>query len=134
MKKLLLNIPWIRQLYFIAQSVTMGDLADRYTIECIKGIKIKDYPQSNILYIEQAYESKLETINDTIYEAIEEWRYQLLQINEYQWELEDRVRLQQDWKSCYAARVNNSERIRIKNEINKLYGDMLEIKEYQEKD
>jgi hypothetical protein len=51
--------------------------------------------------------------------------------NEIQWELEDKVRSEKTGEAAYAARVNNSSRVEIKNKINELLGFPCEVKDYK---
>lgn len=60
---------------------------------------------------------------------------ELYSANKAQWEWEDKVREEMTFEAVQEARINNTERVRIKNEINQLFSCPVEIKIYKgEKD
>lgn len=56
---------------------------------------------------------------------------ELVKVNNHQWELEDRVRTEHSWQAAQAARTNNTQRVKLKNQMNELLGYPSEQKKYQ---
>ena len=114
--------------------IAPGDVLDKMSILAIKLQKISQnkFVQDEIHRIEQLYTNIL-AVNPEykkIVPEVNELAAQLLETNFDQWLLEDRVRTENSWEAAQAARDNNTKRVRVKNEINKLFGYPIEMKDY----
>lgn len=120
--------------------INPGDLFDKMTILIIKLEKVKDL-KSKFIITEELFKLltyinnsiKLDNLisygNGKLKDCIDDLFY----LNKYQWELEDKVRTEESWEAAQYARNNNIQRIKVKNQINKLFCFPCEVKEYKEK-
>lgn len=117
--------------------IAPGDVADKLTILSIKMRHFQDNEEKRRLvhdefqrtlvlmdriveYYPDLNEAELRTLNK-----------ELEAINMIQWDSEDRVRTEQSWAAAFHARQCNSERVKVKNKINKLFRYPTETKDYQ---
>jgi hypothetical protein len=115
-----------------------GDLWDTYAILGIKHSRIED-PKLRALAAESR--DRLGMFLDSLHRKlgssapnkylVKEYTDDLWRANWYQWDLENRVRTESSWEAAQAARENNTKRVKLKNEINKLYGYPVEVKNYK---
>ena len=73
----------------------------------------------------------LDGFPDDITDKIQGFQEALHWCNLRQWDLEDQVRNEGTGEAARAARENNSKRVKIKNEINTLFGYPTEYKSYR---
>jgi len=113
-----------------------GDVVDKIVILGIKVEKLTEGdPRSHKIVTELAY--GLDFLEDMLIykpvnaEALARLADELCDINRAQWNMEDRVRSEKSWEAAQAARENNNLRVAKKNEINRLFGWMEEVKEYK---
>jgi len=129
--------------YITASSlISPADLVDKITILKIKRDKLKDkLSNKELKSIKQDMGAhfvllKLRCEYDEIFKnwpeslKLEELTKQLLKSNEDQWDAENRVRQEHSWEAAVAARELNTQRTKIKNDINFLFRHNQEIKEY----
>jgi hypothetical protein len=109
-----------------------GEVIDRITIE--------DAKNSHILGYKEIYRSKHDSVDIIIDRTLTDGRLrtrlhtlwdQLSELNARQWDWEDRVRSEESAEAAVGARRNNTERVRIKNKINELFGAPREVKQYK---
>jgi hypothetical protein len=118
-----------------------GELVDRLTILSIKGRRVEDQEKRLLIHQQFQRANKLLRIiegsagspvqNEEKLQRYGELVQELYTFNSVQWNLEDRVRTENSWEAAQAARENNSTRVEVKNEINKLFGFPAEVKEYK---
>lgn len=123
-----------------------GDLWDRITILDIKIQKLSQNPEakkfdkkkgSKLGIVKAQYDRAKQLVDKLIratglmdFVTLSRLITELRDSNEKQWDLEDRVRTENSWEAAKAARDNNSDRVKIKNKINELYGFPTEVKQY----
>tara|TARA_Y100000310_G_scaffold118047_2_gene116772 strand:- start:4713 stop:5297 length:585 start_codon:yes stop_codon:yes gene_type:complete len=121
----------------IAKTVAPGELADRWAINTVKELKFVGQEKLRAQAEEEAREGyeALQFIARHFsirkQQELQVLLERLVELNLVQWEKEDKVRLQRDWKAAVAARDNNTLRIEVKNLVNILFGSKLEHKLYQ---
>jgi len=116
-------------------SVAPGEVADKLTILSLKAERIKkDRPiVYEMFQTVSLWEEMLGTLRpdtkkiDRAYELL----YELQEINTAQWECEDKVRKENNWKAAQDARDCNTRRVAKKNEINQLFKYPIEKKLYK---
>lgn len=111
-----------------------GDVVDKLTILDLKLAKFKDSNKLDIIREETfkttLFLSELIRSADPDKQALQELSDELEAINRRQWEYENQVRSEGGSEATQAARSNNMKRVRVKNEINRLFNFPTEQKEY----
>jgi hypothetical protein len=118
--------------------IAPGDIVDKYTILLLKIVMLRCEQDKKFAREELSRTIVLlQQVVDLI--PVSTFHFfgllsELLAINTEQWKCEDRVRTENSWQAAQAARECNSRRVRKKNEINKLFGYPVEVKQYQTND
>ncbi len=114
-----------------------GEVADRATILSVKVIKLlksRDDFDRMTLSIQEANAKSIWCqliyyLPSTEKKTAQDLYQKLLLVNKKQWAYEDEVR--SSGTAALKARKNNSKRVKIKNEINALFGALPELKCYE---
>ncbi|MDC3242006.1 DUF6165 family protein [Acidimicrobiia bacterium] len=122
--------------------VSVGEVVDKYSILNIKANKISDSTKLKNVNNEIAQlEIEVENIRNINPHKFDEFLSSLIEINTALWETEDSIRIleqKQDFsddfiKLARSVYIQNDERYRIKNLINKFYkSGVVEEKDYVE--
>lgn len=119
----------------LKKAMSPGELFDKQTILLIKegkhvGNRKTIINEINLLWrAQQLYTAQLD---NSQHNQLNTLFSKLYLCNLHQWELEDKVRSEKSTEAAVAARENNTQRVALKNEINKLFGATLEAKKYKE--
>ena len=104
-----------------------GEVVDRITINSIKqSVKTGKFEKKEV-DLTHPFLDRVIFSSQTMMESI----FGLLLLNMKQWKLEDEVREKESPEAAFAARKNNTERVKVKNIINDLVGDQKEEKFYK---
>lgn len=115
--------------------ISPGDLYDKWTILVIKLVQIDRNLEGHIVkeiarlstLISRVCKLAPDIEGEELYLLISE----LYKINKDQWDLEDRIRTEESWEAARLARENNNKRVKVKNQINELFGYPTEVKRYK---
>jgi hypothetical protein len=121
--------------------IAPGECWDRLTILELKIVHITDHGKQRVAAAEWRRVSQLiehihaarcipKDRDGPAWHHLIHWVDKLRKQNAIQWASEDRVRVDQSWEAAKAARDSNTARIKVKNEINKLYGYAVDVKQY----
>ncbi len=111
-----------------------GELADKLSILGLKQRKIglSDNLAAQYEATEICFHNSISILMDDKYKQfrLDQLLEELGKINEEQWDWENKVRSEQSVEAALGARECNNRRIRVKNEINQLFGSHEEVKSY----
>jgi len=114
--------------------INPGNVADELVILEIKRERIAgEHPeiQEGICRASLLLDAIAKPFSDEVYNQLNGLMNDLQEVNEIQWDLEDRVRFEKSGEAAFAARENNSIRVGIKNKISQLFGYPIEVKSYK---
>jgi hypothetical protein len=119
--------------------ISIGDLTDKVIILELKVQNIKDITmRSGVVQDILRSNALLGLIwnyyPDEIWDEWDKLYHELYEINQEQWNWEDRVRTEKSWEAAVGARECNSRRVVVKNKINELFGYPVEQKQYKTKE
>ena len=121
--------------------VSCGELIDKLTILSIKQEKITDVQKlKNIAKEKSSLDIIAQKLKTTDEKEYEKFFYQLQEVNQKLWDIEDKIRKLEKKKDfsehfiqlARSVYITNDERFKIKNTINShFHSDMKEEKEYE---